>query len=487
MKIEIVGGRLQRFEALGFSIDRTKAPVAPIGATEPAFAVPGIGGAWSYLFRHVHEAFTGAFQRNHTEHTESVLSYPTVYACVTLIASDIGKVRVKLVAKDANGIWEESENAAYSPVLRKQNDYQTRIKFFEWWMISKLVHGNTYILKARDESHKVRRLYILDPCRVRPLVAPDGSVFYELGRDNLTPIDAEPGKDTVVVPASEIIHDVMVPLFHPLCGVSPIFACAVAALHGLHIQGNASKFFANGSMPGGVLTAPGNPKQETIDRIKKYWEENFSGDNVGKIAILGDGLTYQPMAFNAVDSELVKQLGWTDEKICSVFHVPGYMVGVGPMPNYNNIEALNQQYYSQCLQTLFESIEILLDEGLELAKPYGTEFELDDLLKMDTATLIESEKNAIGAGLKAPNESRKRLNLPPVKGGQTPYLQQQNYSLAALDARDSAGPAPSSTTPSPAPSQPQLPAAKDLEIDAEATREFLMLHMRQTAELHSAA
>ena len=30
--------------------------------------------------------------------------------------------------------------------------------------------------------------------------------------------------------------------------------------------------------------------------------------------------------------------------------------------------------------------------------------------------------------------------MPPVQGGATPYLQQQNYSLAALDARDKGGP-----------------------------------------------
>ncbi|WP_410972234.1 hypothetical protein [Escherichia coli] len=31
-------------------------------------------------------------------------------------------------------------------------------------------------------------------------------------------------------------------------------------------------------------------------------------------------------------------------------------------------EALEQQYYSQCLQTLIESIELLLDEALEQGK-----------------------------------------------------------------------------------------------------------------------
>ena len=37
----------------------------------------------------------------------------------------------------------------------------------------------------------------------------------------------------------------------------------------------------------------------------------------------------------------VEQRKLTSETVCSVFHVPAYMVGVGPAPTYNNIEALN--------------------------------------------------------------------------------------------------------------------------------------------------
>ncbi|STJ18337.1 portal protein [Escherichia coli] len=50
----------------------------------------------------------------------------------------------------------------------------------------------------------------------------------------------------------------------------------------------------------------------------------------------------------------------TAEIVCSVFRVPAYKIGVGQPPSSDNVEALEQQYYSQCLQTLIESIELLL-------------------------------------------------------------------------------------------------------------------------------
>src|SRR4030095_1362663 len=113
-----------------------------------------------------------------------------------------------------NGIWTPVDIAAFSPVLRKPNRYQTRIKFVEFWITSKLLHGNAYVLKQRDQRGIVIALYVLDPTRVIPLVTPSGDIYYQLNRDDLSGLT-----DSVTVPAREIIHDPMVCLFHPLIGV----------------------------------------------------------------------------------------------------------------------------------------------------------------------------------------------------------------------------------------------------------------------------
>ncbi|HEX7138194.1 MAG TPA: phage portal protein, partial [Vicinamibacterales bacterium] len=159
------------------------------------------------------------------------------------------------------------------------------------------------------------------------------------------------------------------------------------------------------------------------------------------------GLKYESLTMNAVDAQLIEQLRMTAEVVCSVFHVPGYMVGIGSAPTYNNVEALAQNYYSQCLQSLIESLELCLDEGLALPNDLRTEADLDGLLRMDTSTLVKTLAEGVKGGIMEPNHARGKLNLPPVAGGQTPYMQQQNYSLAALDARDRAAAAPASPTP----------------------------------------
>lgn len=402
----------------------------PIVGEKAAQIVNSPSGPWMPIVR---ESFSGAWQQNVEVNQTAVLAFHAVFSCMTLIASDISKLRVKLVSQDEHGIWAETTRRAYSPVLRKPNSFQTRIQFFESWFLSKLSSGNTYVLKRRDARNVVIALYVLDPHRVKPLVADDGSIFYELQQDDISEI-AGP----MVVPAREIIHDRFNCLFHPLVGVSPIYANGLAATQGLRIQDNSAVFFGNQSRPGGLLSAPGKISPESAAELKANWYEYYRGKNSGRVAVLGDGLKYEHMAVTAKDAELIDQLKWTAEVVCSTFHVPPYKLGIGNLPTNSNVESLNLEYYTQALQSLIEAAELCLDEGLGIGEGMGigTEFDLDGLLRMDTKALIEAEALATGAGIKKINEARRRLDLGPIPGGDTPYLQEQNYSLEALAKRD---------------------------------------------------
>lgn len=392
------------------------------------------GGWWPW----VSEAFPGAWQKNITWTRDTVLAHNAVYACITLIANDIGKLRQKLVRQEENGIWvEETRNSPFAPVLRRPNRYQNHIQFKQWWITCKLIRGNSYALKARDARGIVTALYLLDPSLVQVLVAPDGSVFYQLSQDNLTGIK-EAG---ITVPASEIIHDRMNCLFHPLVGVSPLFASGAVANIGLKIQEDTNNFFANGSNPGGILMIPGALDPAKAKELKDQWDANYGGDNTGKIAVLADGMKFQQMRMSSVESQLIEQLKWTAEVICSTFHVPPYKIGVGTMPTYNNIEALQQDYYNTCLQSLIEEYEACMDEGLGLETKVdgiqkGVELDLRGLLRMDTATAVDVAVKKISGGIETTNEVRLAFDLAPVEGGNIIFRQQQDFPISLLASPD---------------------------------------------------
>ena len=437
-------------------------------------------GSWSMIF----DSTPGAWQRNISTKVETVQAFSALFGILTLVSGDIGKLGLRLMRREGR-VWVPIENSAHSPVLRKPNRYQTRSMFFAQWVLSLLQHGNAYILKERDKRGLVTALHVLDPQRVKPLVSDtNGSVFYQLGQDALAQVQS----DIPTAPASEVIHDRINCLFHPLIGVSPIFACGLAAQHGLAIQGTSAQFFENGARPGGILSAPGIKTEQEAERLKKQWDSGFSGAKAGSVAVLTGELKYEAVGMvNAVDAELIAQLKLSAEMVCSAFHVPAYKVGVGPMPTYQNAEVLNQIYYTDCLQGLIEGIEAALDEGLGIG-PAPTaegqlrvEFDLSDLLRMDQATAIKTLGEGVAKGIHTPNEARERQNLPPIEGGDAVYLQQQNFSTAALAKRD-ALPDPFSSPAAPAP-PPEPPADPTKAAEAQAVELLAQIGAAVDAEL----
>jgi len=450
---------------LGFEITRTNKTLMPVAENR---------GGWMNIVR---ESFPGAWQRNVEINQNLVTTFYAVFACMTLISRDISKLDVEVIKKDSeNDIWTPVKRSPFVSLLAEPNQYQNHHQFWESWMLSKLMRGNTYVLKRRDASQRVAKLTVLDPNRVTPLVSESEEVFYQLQSDNLSNVHKED-----VVPASEIIHDRWNTLYHPLIGLSPIYASGLAATMGLTIQNNATSFFNNRNIPGGILTTPNTIPDSTAQRLKDDWNLRSTGENQGKTMVLGDGLEFKAMAVTATDAQMLEQLRATAEWVCTAFHVPPYKIGIGN-PLNNNVQSLNLEYYAQALQSLIEDAETCLSLGLGM-KPnqLAVQFCLDGLLRMDTVSQIASIKDAIGAGVMSPNEGRAKLDLPPVKGGESPMAQQQMFSLEALAERDQnkpfAKPEPPKEPPAAAPGNDE-----EDDTDAEPTEDDKQRHLALAAK-----
>lgn len=435
-------------------------------------SVPSTYG-WDRAWGRVYESFTGAWQTNTVKDSVGKEQHHTAFACVTLIASDISKLPIFYTIQDReDGSWNPDIESPRMDIIREPNHYQNRIQFIEHWIMSKLLHGNTYVLKERDLLRRVIGLKILDPKYVQPLVSDDGQVFYQLNTDNINGIDGG-----VVVPADEIIHDRFNCFYHPLVGLSPLYAAALAIDQGLSIQKTSLSIFQQGGQVPGILTAPGKITKEDAERLRQYWQDNYTGQaNSGKVAVLSGGLKFESMSMTSVDSQLIDQLKWTDEVICSTFHVPAYMVGVGDYPSASDMESLNIQYYTQCLQVLIESLELALDIGTNTGPYAGYEVDVESLLRMNGTSMATYLSTLTKGSILNINEARRKLSLPPVDGGNSIYMQQQNFSLEALQKRDgSADPFGKATTATVA--TPSKADDNEDDDDASEAKKAIMVKM----------
>lgn len=415
------------------------------GKKSASTAQPVTGGD---VWHTIHEPSTGAWQRNQEIEVSKndQMRHHAVFACVSLITRDIGKLKIK-TKKKIDGVSQDCDSNV-KKLLAKPNHYQNTQQFFEAWVSSKSTSGNTYVLKVRNIYGDVWRLLILNPERTKPLVDPEGNVFYQVRRDRLFNLD-----DDIIIPASEIIHDRYNCFYHPLVGLSPITACALSASQGINIQRNAAAFFANASRPSGILVTPGSISKENAKQMKDEWNSNYSGTGTGRTGVLGDGVTYQSISIAAQDAQLVEQLKLSGEIVCTSFSVPAFKVGLGPAPA-GKVSDLNDIYYSDCLQHYIESAENLLNQHLDLEDGVEVEFCLDALLRMDASSQMDYLDKGVKGAIMSPNEARAKIGLAAVPGGESPMIQQQNFSLAAIAKRDSS-PDPFAKAPAPTPTDDQ--------------------------------
>lgn len=402
-------------------------PIVQMGEEKSLSSVHSRG--WTSLF--IDEPYSGAWQENKELKREEVTAFYAVFACISLISKDIGKMPILLKKKKQGVLVEALTPKQLSRVLDRPNNYQNWQQFQEFWTSSLLLRGNTYVFKVRDIFGDVFRLVVLNPDLVKPLVDDDGNVFYQLGNDQLAQTES------TIVPASEIIHDRINCFYHPLVGLTPIMACALASEQGIYIQRNSKSFFKNGSRPGSVLVAPGPIDKEKAQEIQDRWNKKYSGSGVGTTAVVGDDMKYTPIAINAADSQLIEQLDLSARIVCTAFNVPPFKIGIADVQATTKISDLNEIYYSDCLQAYIEARENLLDDGLAL-RSYGVEafLDIDVLIRMDSSSKIAYFKDGISSAIFTPNEARQKLGYLPVEGGDAVYLQQQNYSLPALAKRD---------------------------------------------------
>lgn len=383
------------------------------------------GGGWSSLF-----GFHANFQTDVKHSKEDLISHPAVFTCVSLIAQDIGKMGVQL-KRTQGGILVDAPVPKDLMFLKKPNHYQNWQQFLEFWATCRKLRGNAYGLKVRDAFGSVIRIVILNPDQTTPLISDEGQVFYQIGNDKLN------STESVIVPASEIIHDRENCFFHPLVGIPAITAYGLVAGLGLNILNNSKTSFGNMSRPSGLLTAPGAISSEKAKEIGTAWNANYSGQNIGKTAVVGDGLQYQVITMSASDSQAIEQLEMTNEIICSTLHVPAFKAGMGAIPAGQKVGDLNEIYFSDCLQAMVEAFENLLDDAFDLkSRDLEMFLNVDSLIRMDKTSQMDFQERGVKGAIITPNEARKAFNLTAIAGGDTVYMQQQNYSLEALSKRD---------------------------------------------------
>jgi len=374
----------------------------------------------------------------------------TVEACVWAYIRAIAQLPGYHKRELDNGGTDNVTTSALSRLLRSPNGYQTPSDFLVHLVRSLLYTGNSYWIAQRNDRQEIEALHWTDPraCRVREVKVPGqvfSEVFYQIGDNPLINTMSLAG-NSLIVPARDVLHVKLATPRHPLIGETWLSALAPEISTHSAIHHAASTFSNNMSRPSGVLTTDQTFTNVQMETARARWNEQAKGLNSGGVAILTQGLKYQPISISNEDAQVVEQLKLTDQKIASVFGVPAILLGITDTSTQKTAEALMAEWLASGLGFVLNHIEVAFDKLFGIAAvPAGrewTEFDTRALLRSMFKDQIDGLARSVQAGIHAPNDARRIMGLAEADGGDEPRVQQQMVPLSF----EAAPPAPPSAT-----------------------------------------
>jgi HK97 family phage portal protein len=347
----------------------------------------------------------------------TAMTVAAIYAAVTIRATDIARCRPTLYRRTSDGGRETVTDHPVARLLRRPNRVQT---WFEWmrdWNVGRLLRGNGYAVILRDRRGDPVELPLVNPDAVMVLEAQDGSWFYNVNRIGLFQNAVLAGLPTAI-PSEDVMH-LRDAGFNMLVAASTIgLARDVVGL----AQGQSqqmSRWIGNGARPSMVLETDRRLSDDTAKRLKESWNAFNSGVmNVGKTAVLEDGVKAKPLQLTSVDLQFVDQANFTIQDIARFWKVPTRKLGQPDVQRGSTVIQEEQAYVNSTVSPDLEMIEQKFSQAFDLAEE-GLELDLDEtaLLRADPLTRYNIGRIGILSGMISPNEWRRGERLPPVDGG----------------------------------------------------------------------
>jgi len=166
--------------------------------------------------------------------------------------------------------------------------------------------------------------------------------------------------------------------------------------------------------------------------------------------ILEGGWKWSSLSISPDDAQMLESCGFSVEEVCRFFGVPPHMIGHTTKSTSwgTGLEQQSIGFQRYALRRRLKRIEQAIAKQLltqeDRARGIVVEFNLEGLLRGDSAARSNFYGSALNNGWMTINEVRALENLPPVPGGDVPRMQMQNVPIT--DA-GKAFPASSEKTP----------------------------------------
>ena len=194
----------------------------------------------------------------------TAMQLSAVYACVRILAETVASLPLHLMRYNDSGGKEKAITHPLYYLLHDQpNEEMTSFVFRETMMTQLLLWGNAYAQKVYNGYGELIGIYPLLSSNMTVERNERGQLIYRYVIES----DQKDAGSLVTLRREDVLH---IPGlgFNGLVGFSPISMARQAIGTALACEEFGGKFFANGTMPSGVIEHPG-----TIKDVKAFREK----------------------------------------------------------------------------------------------------------------------------------------------------------------------------------------------------------------------
>lgn len=354
----------------------------------------------------------------------NVLGLSAVWACVNLVAGTIASLPLMVYRTTGNDRQIATDHPLYRLLHDSPNYDQTAMDFWEFMAVGLEMRGNAYARIERQNGRVVALHPIVAAnCAVRRL--PDGTLRYDWSQDGRSFV----ASDTEILHIRGFGGD-------PLGGMSTLAYARQSFGLALAINRAAGATFRNGLRPSGVLTFKDFLSKENRETAEIRLPEKYAGAmNAGRPMILEGGATWTQLSITPEDAQMLESRAFSVEEICRFFTVPPFMIGHNEKSS-GYPTSLEQQvltFQKFALRRRCRRIEMAVMKQLltpaDRAAGIVVEFQMEGLLRGDSASRAAFYESALRNGWATINEVRRKEDMPRVEGGDVPRIQMQNVPI----------------------------------------------------------
>jgi HK97 family phage portal protein len=342
---------------------------------------------------------------------EGSMAIAAVFTAVSIISETIGTLPLKTF-RDLGadkGVAPAPDHRAYRMLHSAPNPIQPAHRFWSTVVAHQLLWGNWFIEKLRDADGLVAELWLLNPANV--VVEWNSAVR----RKRFRYTDPMTGVETLY-DDDRILHGFGLSL-DGITGMSPIQQARESLGKAKARARFEADLYARAPSLSGWIGVQGQLKDSV--KLRESWRAIYGagGDDRFGVGVLEEGATFNALTAPLADMQFVESENMSVKAIASLFKLPPAYLGgsTGDSLTYATTESNSIQLATQAIAPVTHNIArwLTFDMGIFPFSSWFAEFELDALMRGDSAARAVFYEKMVGIKALFPDEIRRFENLAP--------------------------------------------------------------------------